>query len=280
MNGEGDQPIRLTTDGVVATIWLNRPSKRNAMNYEMWASLRELASQLASDPSVRVVVVRGSGQHFCAGADITELNVARGAEEHSFADVNSAAEDALAGLPKPTIAYISGDCIGGGCAIAIDCDLRIATTDARFGITPAKLGIVYPAASLERATHLLGPATTKRLLFTGELIDAAEALRVGLVDEVVGAAAGQERLATLTGVLAARSLLTQAATKSMVAEVAAHGVVPRDVQDHWKGIAAGALDGVEGIAAFVEKRSPRFAWPSGAASDTIDQSNSDQTNSD
>jgi enoyl-CoA hydratase/carnithine racemase len=260
MNDGADEPIRLTNDGVVATIWLNRPSKRNAMNYAMWAGLHELASQLAVDPGVRVVVLRGSGQHFCAGADITELNVARGSDERSFAEVNSQAEDALAALAKPTIAYISGDCIGGGCAMAIDCDLRIAISDARFGITPAKLGIVYPVASLERATHLLGSARTKRLLFTGELIDAHEALRIGLVDEVVSAAEGEERLATLTGVLAARSLLTQAATKSMVAEVAAHGVVPRDVQDHWRQVAAEAGDSAEGIAAFVEKRSPRFTW--------------------
>ena len=101
--------------------------------------------------------------------------------------------------------------------MAIDCDLRIATNDSRFGITPSKLGIVYPSASLERATHLLGPAVTKRMLFTGDLITAGEARHIGLVDEIVDAADGDRRLATLTGVLAARSLLTQAATKSMVA---------------------------------------------------------------
>jgi enoyl-CoA hydratase/carnithine racemase len=266
MNADADEPIRVTIEGAVATIWLNRPSKRNAMTYEMWATLQERTSQLATDRAVRVVVLRGSGEHFCAGADITELNVARRAGERSFAEVNNAAEAALATLAKPTIAYVSGDCIGGGCALAIDCDLRIATTDARFGITPAKLGIVYPSASLERVTHLLGPARTKRLLFTGELISVDEALRIGLVDEVVSVAVGEQRLATLTGVLAARSLLTQAATKSMVAEVAAHGMVPGDVQEHWKNVAAAAHDGVEGVAAFVEKRSPRFAW-SGSDSD-------------
>ena len=266
MNVDADEPIRVTSDGAVATIWLNRPSKRNAMSYEMWASLHERASLLATDRSVRIVVLRGAGQHFCAGADITELNVARRSDERPFAEVNNAAEAALAALPKPTIAYISGDCIGGGCALAVDCDLRIATTDARFGITPAKLGIVYPSASLERVTHLLGPAKTKRLLFTGELISADEALRIGLVDEVVSGAGGVQRLATLTGVLAARSLLTQAATKSMVAHVAAHGVVPGDVQEHWKNVAAVARDGAEGIAAFVEKRSPHFTW-SGSDSD-------------
>ncbi len=260
MSSEPDDLIRLTREGPLATIWLNRPGKRNAMNYEMWAALGEVAAELATDAEVRIVVLRGAGDHFCAGADITELSVLRRVGERSFAQVNTDAEAALAALAKPTVAFVSGDCIGGGCALAIDCDLRIATSDARFGITPAKLGIVYPRASLERATHLLGPAVTKRLLFTGELIGAAEALRVGLIDEIVDAADGAERLATLTGVLAARSLLTQAATKSMVAAIKSHGHVPDDVHKHWSEVAARAPDSAEGIAAFVEKRPPRFTW--------------------
>jgi enoyl-CoA hydratase/carnithine racemase len=260
MTVESDQLIRLTRDGAIATIWLNRPDKRNAMSYAMWATLEELALRLGIDPEVRVVVLRGAGAHFCAGADITELNVPRGAGERSFSEVNLAAETALANLPKPTVAFIGGDCIGGGCAIAIDCDLRIATNDSRFGITPSKLGIVYPSASLERATHLLGPAVTKRMLFTGDLITADEARHIGLVDEILDAADGDRRLATLTGVLAARSLLTQAATKSMVASVAAHGQVPPAVQSYWNDVAARAPDGAEGIAAFIEKREARFTW--------------------
>ena len=230
------------------------------MTYPMWATLEELALHVAADPKVRVVVVRGSGDHFCAGADITELNVQRRAGERSFAEVNLAAETALATIPKPTVAFITGDCIGGGCALAIDCDIRIASSGARFGITPAKLGIVYPSASLERATQLLGPAATKRLLFTGDLIDADEARRLGLVDEVVETTTGEERLATLTGVLAARSLLTQAATKAMVADVVAHGRVRPEVERKWSQSAATAGDGAEGIAAFVAKRSPCFTW--------------------
>jgi enoyl-CoA hydratase/carnithine racemase len=260
MSVETDETIRLTREGAVATIWLNRPSKRNAMNYSMWAALEEMALRLGDDRDVRVVVLRGTGDHFCAGADITQLNVRRGEGERSFAEVNVAAEAALARLPKPTVAFISGDCIGGGCALAIDCDLRIATVSARFGITPAKLGIVYPSRSLERATHLLGPAATKRLLFTAELVTADEALRIGLVDEVVDTSAGESRLAALTGVLAARSLLTQAATKAMVADVIAHGQVSRDVQSYWNEISARGSDNAEGITAFVEKRPPKFTW--------------------
>jgi enoyl-CoA hydratase/carnithine racemase len=251
--------IRLDRDGPVATIWLDRPAKRNAMSYAMWAGLEEVATEVATDRDVRVVVLRGAGEHFCAGADITELRVARGADERSFAEVNMAAEAVLATLPKPTIAYIEGDCIGGGCAMAIDCDLRIATTTARLGITPAKLGVVYPSASVERVTHLLGPAATKRLLFTGDLISADEALRIGLVDEVVDVD-GESRLTALCAVLAARSLLTQAATKAMVAEVLAEGHVAATVTDHWAAIAAAAPDLAEGIGAFSQRRPARFTW--------------------
>jgi enoyl-CoA hydratase/carnithine racemase len=260
MTEESDESIRVTRDGAVATIWLNRPSKRNAMSYSMWARLGQSAAELDADPGVRVVVLRGAGEHFCAGADITELHVIRGPGERSFAQVNLGTESVLANLSKPTVAFISGDCIGGGCALAIDCDLRIAMRGARFGITPAKLGIVYPSTSLERATHLLGPSVTKRLVFTGELIDAEEARRVGLVDEVVDASGCDERLATLTGVLAARSLLTQAATKSMVAQIVSHGRVADDLRDHWNEVAAHAADSAEGVAAFVEKRAAHFTW--------------------
>lgn len=260
MTSQPDDLIRTTRDGSVGTIWLNRPGKRNAMNYAMWAGLEAAAGTLESDPEVRVVVIRGAGDHFCAGADITELNVARSAGERSFGEVNMDAEAALATLAKPTVALITGDCIGGGCALAIDCDMRIATSDARFGITPAKLGIVYPSASLERVTHLLGPAATKRLLFTGDLIDAEAALRVGLVDEVIDRGDAENRLATLTAVLASRSLLTQSATKAMVAAVLANGSVTEDVRAHWTRVAAAAPDLPEGIAAFVDKREPRFTW--------------------
>jgi len=252
--------IRLVHDGPVATIWLDRPAKRNAVSYAMWADLEEAAVNVTTDPGVRVVVLRGAGQHFSAGADITELRAARGAGERSFGEVNTAAEGALAAIPKPTIAYIEGDCIGGGCAMAIDCDMRIAATTARLGITPAKLGVVYPSASLERVTHLLGPAVTKRLLFTGDLISAGEALRIGLVDEVVDTVDGEHRLAALTAVLAERSLLTQAASKAMVAEVMAHGQVSAEVTQRWNLIAQGSPDLAEGIAAFSERRPARFEW--------------------
>lgn len=251
--------VRVEVRAPVGTITLHRAAKRNAVTYDMWVALGEACRRLADDPSVRVVVLRGEGAHFCAGADITELLAERPHGTPSFMDVNMAAEHALATLPKPTVAVVQGDCIGGGCALAIDCDLRLAVAGARFGITPSKLGIVYPAASLERAVHLLGPAA-KRLLYTGDLIDGREALRIGLVDELHPTDEVEARLAQLCATLAERSLLTQAGTKEMVAAVLAHGSVPADLADSWAREVAAAPDPAEGVAAFVERRPPRFTW--------------------
>lgn len=251
--------IRVSVDGPVGTITLDRAAKRNAVTYDMWVALGAACHRLAHDPTVRVVLLRGDGAHFCAGADITELLAERPHGTPSFMDVNMAAEHALASLPKPVVAVVQGDCIGGGAALAIDCDIRIAAEGSRFGITPSKLGIVYPPASLERAVRLLGPAA-KRLLYTGDLIDATEAHRIGLVDELLPADAVEARVAELCATLSERSLLTQAGTKQMVAAVLAHGSVPAELADSWAREVAAAPDPQEGVSAFVERRAPRFTW--------------------
>jgi enoyl-CoA hydratase/carnithine racemase len=252
--------IRVEVAPPVATIWLDRPDKRNAMTHSMWDGLERACLQLAADRSVGVVVVRGAGGNFCAGADIGELLLDRDPSERSFNAVNMAAEHALAVLPKPTVAFIEGDCIGGGCAIAIDCDIRIANAGARFGITPAKLGVVYPVPSLERVARLLGTSSTKYLLFTGQLIGSEHALRLGLVDEVHPDEHAVAALAALVGALASRSLLTQSATKEMVAAVASHGSVPAELANRWAREAAVADDLAEGVAAFAARRPPQFTW--------------------
>ena len=256
---ETDSGLVVEIHGAVGTITLNRPAKRNAVGYTTWVALGAACRRLADDAHVRVVVLRGAGDHFCAGADITELLAERPQDAPTFMQVNMAAEDALANLPKPTVAVVQGDCIGGGAALAIDCDLRIAVAGARFGITPAKLGIVYPPASLERAVRLLGPAA-KRLLFTGDLIDATEALRIGLVDEVCAAGEVEQRVAALSDTLTERSLLTQAATKEMVAAVLEHGSVPSDLADAWNREVTASGEMAEGVAAFSERRRPNFPW--------------------
>jgi enoyl-CoA hydratase/carnithine racemase len=253
--------IRVERAGAVATIWLDRPAKRNAMSYAMWAGLEAACIELAGDPSARVVVLRGAGGNFCAGADIGELLAERPHGTPTFNDVNMAAEHALATLAKPTVAYVEGDCIGGGCALAIDCDLRIAADGARFGITPSKLGVVYPARSMERVGRLLGPAAAKYLLFTGRLVDTTAALRIGLVNEVHRPEEAEVALAALCDELAARSLLSVAASKEMLGAIAATGGVPPELDRHWAEIAAAAGDLREGVAAFAERRPPQFTWP-------------------
>jgi len=247
--------------GAVGTITLNRPAKRNAVTYAMWVALGDACNRLAADPLVHVVVLRGAGAHFCAGADITELLAPRPPGQPSFMDVNMAAEHALATLPKPVVAVVKGDCIGGGCALAIDCDLRLASTEARFGITPAKLGIVYPPPSLERAVRLLGPVA-KRLLFTGDLIDAADGHRIGLVDELLAPDQLEGRVLELSDTLAQRSLLTQAATKEMVAAVLERGVVSAELADSWAREVTLSGEMAEGVAAFEQRRTPQFPWRS------------------
>jgi enoyl-CoA hydratase/carnithine racemase len=257
-----DEPLVVTHEGRVATLWLNRPAKRNAVSYEMWRGIAEVCAELGPDPSVRVVVVRGAGGHFSAGADIGD--VAERGNEVYF--VTQAADRALAGIPKPTIAFIEGSCVGGGAEIALSCDLRFAEAGARFGITPARLGIAYPPFAVERAVQVLGPSATKHLLFSAELVDAARALQIGLVDEVHEGAAAHERLAAFTTLLAEeRSGLTQQAAKAMVDEVVAHGAVAPATSERWNAEVGAAPDRAEGVTAFFEKRAPHFTWPDSGA---------------
>lgn len=253
-----DAPIVVTRAESVATIWLNRPDKRNAMSFEMWTALADSCHELARDHSVRVLVVRGVGGHFCAGADIGGFSSGMSDE---YQAQNREAEETLAAFPRPTIAFITGSCVGGGVQIAGACDLRFADTSAKFGITPARLGIAYPTYALERAVRLVGLSAAKHLLFSAELIDAERALRIGLVDEVAEPEAANKRLEAFSSLLAnERSLLTQMISKEMVNEVAADGSVSVAMIDRWAPILANNPDMPEGVAAFAERRSPNFVW--------------------
>jgi enoyl-CoA hydratase/carnithine racemase len=249
--------LRLSIEGPVATLLIDRADKRNAFNMAMWQAAPGLLAEAAGDPAVRLLVVRSAeeGGAFCAGADIRELLANK--DDAQWRAANQAAinrvQYELARLPLPTLAFIEGDCIGGGCGLALACDLRIATGAARFGITPAKLGLVYPLHDVKLLVDLVGPGQAKRILYTGALLDAGEALRIGLIEHI--ADDGPE--AWIADLLAA-SPHSIRHTKQFIRRV-----LDGQTGDDAETLAtfAAAFEGpdfLEGTSAFVEKRKPEF----------------------
>ncbi|MEU8893134.1 enoyl-CoA hydratase/isomerase family protein [Streptomyces sp. NPDC048442] len=257
--------VNHTVADSVATVVLSNPAKRNAMTAGMWRALPVLLGRLAADREVRALVLVGDGDTFCAGADISSLRGpgdgngdagggdAGGGAGGTTQELAVRAEEALAAFPKPTLAAVRGYCVGGGSQLAAACDLRFAEEGALFGVTPAKLGIVYASSSTRRLAALVGPSAAKYLLFSGELIDTERALRTGLVDEVLPDGQLAKRVAEFTRVLVSRSQLTQAAAKEF-----ADGRIDRDA--YWAEQQRGSGDTAEGVAAFLERRTPRFEW--------------------
>lgn len=228
----------------VATLTIDRPEKRNALTTAMWEGLPGLLSELAGDRDVDVLVVTGRGEHFSAGSDIHDLP----GDLEKFWAINSAAEDAVARFPKPTIAAVRGACIGGGTEIAAACDIRIAEDGAKFGITASRLGVLYPKGPIDRLSALIGPGSAKYLLFTGAHIDAPAAKDLGLVDEIVPDAVSRAR--EVAGELLTRSQLSIQFIKHVM--LGADPVAGNDLRE------AASSELAEGKLAFTEKRQPRF----------------------
>jgi enoyl-CoA hydratase/carnithine racemase len=251
----------LDVDGRVATLTIDRSAKRNAMSFEMWSALPGLLGEVEADDDVRALVIRGT-DHFSAGADISEFSTLRadpgGARRYGAAV--HAGERAIATLSKPTIAAINGVCVGGGCEIALACDLRVAADGARFGITPAKLGIVYSATSTKRLVEAVGPAWARQILFTAELVDAATALRIGLVNELC--ADPVARATSLAETMATRARVSVRGAKTIIGRITGDdldGDLEQDDAVHAiyeASVTSG--DYAEGVRAFLEKRPPRF----------------------
>lgn len=249
--------LRLAIEGPVATLLIDRADKRNAFDMAMWEALPTLVAEAVADPAARVLVIRASeaGGAFCAGADIRELLANK--DDPDWRAANQAAinraQSELARAAIPTLAFVEGDCVGGGCGIAMACDLRVATPAARFGITPARLGLVYPLHDVKLLVDLVGPGQAKRMLYTGALLDAAEALRIGLVEQVVDG--GPE---ALIADLVAASPHSVRHLKTFVRRV-----LDGQAADDAETLAtfAAAFEGpdfLEGTSAFVERRKPEF----------------------
>jgi len=244
----------------IATVTLNRPAKRNAIRLDMWRRLAELFTGFASDRDVRAVIVTGAGGHFSAGADIGEFPAVRAdAASGAYYDyIGDECVRALMRLPKPTLAAVSGYCVGGGMSLAMACDFRVADASAVFAIPAARLGIVYGPLDSRNLLALVGLARAKRMLMSGEHLACEEASRLGLVDEVAkGAVLDTAR--ELASELAARAPRSVAGAKTVLMGLA-HGP-----SEHFEAAAAGLIaealeseDYREGVRAFAEKRPPEF----------------------
>ena len=239
-------------------ILLDNPARRNAMSFAMWQGLAETLDRFESDAAVRCVVLRGAGDlAFCAGADISEFG---GAAPDAYNRLAMAAMARLQQITKPTLAMISGYCIGGGTALAVSCDIRIASRTSRYGIPAAKLGLGYDYDGARRLTALIGPSPTKRLLFSAAQIGAEEALRIGLIDEIAEPADLEAAVRGLSGTIARNAPLSVVAAKLAVDaswnEPDAAGLA--ELQGRIAACYA-SEDFIEGQRAFAEKRAARFA---------------------
>ena len=255
--------VRLEVSGAVAHLVLDRPEKRNALSLEMWQAIPPLVAQAGADPAVKAIVVRGVDRTaFAAGADISQFDERFHNRDTALTYMNavSGAAGSLADCPKPAIALIHGDCVGGGVELAIACDLRFCSSGSRFGITPARLGICYGMASTRRVAQAIGPSKTKDLLFSGRLIDAETARDWGLADRVYAPDDLDRETAAFLDAVCRNSQYSIRFAKRALREIAAGAVEEPEALRELRLGAKEAGDLEEGIAAYLEKRRPVFRW--------------------
>ncbi|MGE5242900.1 MAG: enoyl-CoA hydratase/isomerase family protein [Betaproteobacteria bacterium] len=249
------------TDGPVAVLTFNRPEARNAMTWEMYAALVEACNRVDADDRLRVLVLRGAGgRAFVAGTDISQFQAFRGREdglayEERIDDVVGRIER----VTKPTIAAVQGVAAGGGCAIALTCDLRVATPDSTFGVPIARtLGNCLSGATCSRLVDLAGPALVKDMLFTGRFVGAEEAHAAGLVDRLVPADAIAGVVRDLAMEIASNAPLTIRAAKEMIRRVLEKRRLGRAEDRDLIELCYGSEDFKEGVEAFLAKRKPQW----------------------
>lgn len=256
-------PVLLEIDGRgVARVTLNRPKVNNAYDEDMLAALQEGLARLAADASVRVVVIAGQGKHFQAGADLSWL--ARAAEyppERAYlaSMATTRTMRVLNELPKITIAKVRGGCFGGGAGVVCCCDVAVAEEGAIFGLTEVRVGVA-PTPISTHMVHAMGLRHTRRYAITGERFDAAEALRIGLVHEVVEADKADARLAEIIDQTMLSSPTAIATTKDSFLGANGLKLSAREMSllAHESWMQRASAEGKEGLAAFREKRRP--AW--------------------
>ncbi|WP_375688766.1 enoyl-CoA hydratase [Pseudooceanicola sp. LIPI14-2-Ac024] len=261
--------MQLDTDKIIATTgngvgWLtfNQPEKRNAMSLEMWQATAQVLDAFSADPEVRVVVMQGAGDKaFVSGADISQFEKSRSnadaAEE--YARISGGARQKLYDLEKPLIAMIRGYCLGGGLAVAMGADFRIAAEGAQFGVPAARMGIVYGYDGIKALVNLVGPGRAKQILYTARRYSAEEALQMGLVEEVVPPHKLEEVVRGYAETIAGNAPLSIWGSKQIIRQVTGRdSELDFEEIDRLTRVAFDSADYREGRTAFMEKRQPRF----------------------
>lgn len=244
----------------VATLTVNRPEKRNALNAAVRREFVEALDALRDDPEVRVLVVTGAGEKaFIAGADIGEFADRSPLEQRAAMEGRRLFEE-IANFPKPTIAMLNGYALGGGCEVALACDLRIAARSAKLGQPEIKLGLIPGGGGTQRLPRLIGFGRAMRYILTGELIGAEEAERIGLIDQLVEDDELHERTLELALAMAAQSPVAMKLAKDAVRATLDMPLGAGLQYERELFVTAFASeDRTEGVRAFLEKRPPAFA---------------------
>jgi enoyl-CoA hydratase len=251
----------LTLHGApVARLVLNAPQRRNAMSQAMWAGLVQACDAVEANPAIRVLILTGAGDHFCAGADISEFEAVSRAATRTAAynRLVRSGQARLRNVAVPVLAMIRGACVGGGCGLALSADLRFAAADARLGITPSRLGLAYSPEDTAQLIGQVGAARARDLLFSGRLVEGAEAKEIGLVDFLRPGDQLEAEVAAYAEELCQRSRASVLAAKRIINGLTDPDETRRQgLQDAYEQTFAGP-DFAEGRAAFLAKRPPMF----------------------
>jgi enoyl-CoA hydratase/carnithine racemase len=254
-----DSRIQVHVNDRVASIVLNRPQKRNALNDAMLGELLEAIAQVEADDSVRVLVLRGEGSSFCAGVDLAEKLADRGTQGAVEFDLLLEAFERIDRYPNPTIAVLQGTSLAGGWELALHCDIRFAAPNARFGMPLARLGLVVPYPAAIRLIQIAGAAAATDLLLSAQLIDGARAHALSLVTHLADAAELNAAAMAYAGGIAALAPLAVQEMKRLLR----HALATPDPAHYIEFDAArrritGSADTEEGLKAFLERRTPEF----------------------
>jgi enoyl-CoA hydratase/carnithine racemase len=255
-----DEGLSVGIENGVARLRLTRPESRNSLTRSVCALLHAALTAAADDPQCRAVVIEGSGGSFASGADLAELERLRGARSELLAMYRElrATQELLYGLDRPTIAAIDGFCFGAGLSLALACDLRLASSRSVFSASPARLGLIYSDREVWRLALRIGTARTRDLLFTGRRVEAVEALQLGLVERMTDSGSFAAALDEVLGQFTSCSQNSLRKSKEQVLRLEREG--PRGIGGD--GAAEESFfepDAAEGMAAFLERRTPRFS---------------------